>query len=335
MTGPNTVLGAHRSMCKSPRMSEEQLPTSAFVMLGTWGLSEPVYPVIDGPTTPQLVREAFDLGVKAFDCADAWGYGLAEEAIASLGEAEREDVFVVTRIGQVRKGGHTFAQFEPAELRDAAGRSVKRLQRKPIDVLLLHNPPNKVLSAPRFLDAMGSLKKDDVYTVWGGSTSDPEAAMRLLDLGAKVLSIPLHLFNLWRWWRVLDRVERESLGVFVSSPLLHGVLAEPSVLTPTDGTIDHRQRRFSESRRTDLKEGTAKIQESLSLPLIEVALRTLQSIPAVKAIAVGARNKNELQTAVQSAKGPLSTEEIAKVEQLGLWPGRKTPAPATVLGSAT
>ena len=70
------------------------------VFLGTAGVPE----LMDEPTFAGIVAAALDHGVAAFDTADAYDSGLAEEWLGRAVRGRRDQVVVCTKVG-LRVGG--------------------------------------------------------------------------------------------------------------------------------------------------------------------------------------------------------------------------------------
>ena len=111
----------------------------------------------------RLVDAAYDAGIRYFDTAPLYGAGAAEEA---LGRALRgkDDVTVATKVGIVPPGlvGVALRQpaaggrFAPGDIRAQLERSLRRLRRDRVDVVLLHEVTGE--AAPAALDTLELLR---------------------------------------------------------------------------------------------------------------------------------------------------------------------------------
>ncbi len=121
----------------------------------------------------QLVRRAFQQGVRTFMTADVYGCGGADELLASaLAGLPRQDYCLVGAVGHdfykgQRQGARGYPRFtDPAlrsprdfsdYLRMAAEKSLQRCRVQKFDLLLLHNPDSIGYSSDRVWSAMLSL----------------------------------------------------------------------------------------------------------------------------------------------------------------------------------
>jgi aryl-alcohol dehydrogenase-like predicted oxidoreductase len=123
----------------------------------------------------RLVEAAYDAGIRWFDTAPLYGAGAAEEA---LGAALRgkDDVTVATKVGIVPPGLLGVALRRPAEggrfadVRRQVDKSLRRLRREAVDVVLLHEVD--AASAPAALDALAA---DDRVHLTGIATGAAQA----------------------------------------------------------------------------------------------------------------------------------------------------------------
>lgn len=101
----------------------------------------------------RIVEEAYNLGIRHFDTAGVYRFGLAER-ILGIVLKDVSDVVIATKVGQhweaedipFRKRWRfnrygRFADWRETFLRDAYQRSLDRLKRDSVDILYLHNPP--------------------------------------------------------------------------------------------------------------------------------------------------------------------------------------------------
>jgi aryl-alcohol dehydrogenase-like predicted oxidoreductase len=121
----------------------------------------------------QLVRRAFERGIRTFLTADVYGSGAADELLGSaLAGLPRQDYCLAGAIGHdfykgQRQGARGFPRFTdpalrsprdyPDYLRMATEKSLQRCRADKFDLLLLHNPDSAGYSSDRVWSAMLSL----------------------------------------------------------------------------------------------------------------------------------------------------------------------------------
>jgi len=112
-----------------------------------------LYANVDEAEGVRLVQRAMDLGVTHIDTADAYGFGRSEELVGKAIAGRRDDVVLATK-GGILFGEHgTGENNDPAYLRAALERSLKRLNVDNVDLYYIHRHDGK--TPPE--DAFGAL----------------------------------------------------------------------------------------------------------------------------------------------------------------------------------
>src|SRR5215218_2691159 len=134
--------------------------------------------------TPGEGRRALDAalhaGVNLFDTADCYARGISERLVGRALRGSGEAV-VCTKVGLLKtpaalvlarragargdalrlaglsRGGAAAGCYEPGYVTAALERSLRRLGRERVELLLLHAPPLQVIRAQRFLPALDEL----------------------------------------------------------------------------------------------------------------------------------------------------------------------------------
>ena len=112
-----------------------------------------LYVDVDEDEGVRLVKQAIDLGVTHVDTADVYGTGRSEELVGKAIEGRRDEVVLAT------KGGILFGEYgsginnDPAYLRGALERSLKRLNVDHVDLYYIHRHDGKTPTE----DAFGAL----------------------------------------------------------------------------------------------------------------------------------------------------------------------------------
>ncbi|MEM7697433.1 MAG: aldo/keto reductase [Verrucomicrobiota bacterium] len=122
----------------------------------------------------ELVRTAYESGIRTFATADVYGVGRSEELLATaLSDYERETYCLVGMVGHdiydgKRAGVRGYARFTLPDLRGPEGyaeylkrateRSLERCQTDYFDLVMLHNPDSTGYSSPAVWEGMRGLK---------------------------------------------------------------------------------------------------------------------------------------------------------------------------------
>jgi aryl-alcohol dehydrogenase-like predicted oxidoreductase len=187
------------------------------------------------------VRTALDAGINLFDTADCYARGLSERILGRELRSRRDDVIVCTKVGLVktprallaamRAGGRApsasggAACFEPAYLRSAAERSLRRLGTDRIDVLLLHEPSLEVIRRGDALAALADLVDAGHVRHYGVCTLDTDVALTALDAsGIACLEVPLDVCRQSFAAEVIPRAHAAGVGILAIAPFGDGRL---------------------------------------------------------------------------------------------------------------
>jgi D-threo-aldose 1-dehydrogenase len=228
--------------------------------MGTAGIGN-LYAPVSADNARTTVAAAWEAGIRYFDTAPHYGFGLAERR---LGEALAEldpqgEAMVSTKVGRLLEpvtGGarerHGFVDADPFEpvfdyTRDAVLRSheesLARLNRARVDVLLAHDlgelthGPENGRHMRAFLDsgygAMRDLKDQGAVDAIGIGVNEVEVCLYLLE------RVELDVILLAGRYTLLDRRAADELlplclhrgvMVIIGGPYNSGILAQPTAI---------------------------------------------------------------------------------------------------------
>jgi aryl-alcohol dehydrogenase-like predicted oxidoreductase len=180
-----------------------------------------------------LLDAAREGGINFLDTAPA--YGTSEERIGSI-LAERDEEWVVgTKAGEEFSGGASCFDFSPSGIRASVERSLSRLRRERLDIVLLHSDGNDltVLHQTGALETLRDLKQAGKIGALGISTKTVEGGQAAVALGADLV---MATYN--PWFRdeepVLDAAVAARRGVFIKKALGSGWLGPEAGPSPLD-----------------------------------------------------------------------------------------------------
>lgn len=266
------------------------------------------------------VSRAVELGVNYIDTAPT--YGDSEAVLGRiLPEVDPGSALVVS----TKLGGWP-EPFDPKNteaLRASFERSLERLGRDRIDLLMVHEPDRPGLydwwddfarvQGP-VIDLLDVLREEGLVRGVGlGGTTVHEMA-HLCASGK--FDVVLTAFNYSLLWReaehtVIRTAAEQGMGVIIGSPLQQGTLA-----TRYQGIDDPAMYWLSPARRQQFRDLYALCDEcGLSLP--EMAIRFVVSNPAVSCVLTGARSAEEVQQNVAAvARGPLDRSLLDRLDEI-------------------
>ena len=127
-----------------------------------------------------LLNCAADLGINLIDTAPA--YGCSEERLGQLLPRTCQDWVIVSKAGEEFIDGESRFDFRPEAIAASVERSLKRLGRDAIDVLLLHSNGDDLAIIEQFgaFDCLAELKKQGKILAYGMSAKTFEGALLTL-----------------------------------------------------------------------------------------------------------------------------------------------------------
>ena len=132
------------------------------IVIGTWPLSGD-YGYVDLETVQKTLEFCYNNGFKEFDTAPNYGNGFIEFCLGNVFQYNL-DVKINTKMGNIPFGGKS---FELEKLDKSFNDSLKRLRRKSISTLFLHNPRDDILDYEKILDYMRNLKNENIIEFIG------------------------------------------------------------------------------------------------------------------------------------------------------------------------
>ena len=130
-------------------------PMVSAVGLGCMSLSG-VYGDAEDADSVKLIHHALDRGVNHLDSSDMYGWGHNEEVVGRAVQGRRQEVFLATKFGQVRReGGQNGVDGRPDYVVRACEASLKRLGVEVIDLYYQHRVDPDVPVE----DTVGALKR--------------------------------------------------------------------------------------------------------------------------------------------------------------------------------
>jgi len=172
------------------------------------------------------IRLAYDLGLRIFDTAAAYGAGNSE---LILGEAlaDKSDVVIVTKCGY--SGDPATRRIDPIDLSPGAIRkgvegSLARLKRPSVDVVLLHHNELDLAAARPVFDTLEAMRAEGLMACYGWSSDHVDLVAAVADYpGFKVVEHDLNVFDTAT--AMLRPIEQRRLYSLARLPLAMGLLS--------------------------------------------------------------------------------------------------------------
>ena len=200
------------------------------------------FEIPDDDQVVQLLGLARDLGINLLDTAPA--YGNSEERLGKLLGNTPHDWLISTKVGETFVDGESHFDFTPAQVRLSIERSLRRLRRDYIDVVLVHSDGNDSAIIERYeiFDVLAELKRAGWLRAFGMSTKTLEGGL----LTAQHADLVMVTYNLDHRAEeaVIDECLRLNKGVLLKKALASGHLcvgdnAEDPVQASMDFVFSH------------------------------------------------------------------------------------------------
>lgn len=193
-----------------------------------------------------LFDAARELGINFIDTAPA--YGVSEERLGAL-LGDRWDGWILgTKVGEEFENGASRFDFSAAHTRFSLERSLRRLRRDTLDLVLVHSDGNDLaVLREGVVDELRAAKERGVIRAWGISTKTVEGGLAALAAGADAVMVTFNLDHAAEV-PVIDDARSRGRGVLVKKGLasghadpaasLHHVLGHAGVSSVIVGTIN-------------------------------------------------------------------------------------------------
>lgn len=179
----------------------------------------------------ELIKVAYDNGIRFFDTASIYGQGESERTLAYLSKTVRDHITIATKAGQFFPGWMRLAlplkrtvaaavkqsvvgrvlvtkarsqvlpqNFSSQFLSASAEQSLKRLGVECLDILMLHSPPPEIVRQGDAMTSLELLQTAGKVRAIGMSCDDIDCGfLGLQDSRVKVVELPL-----WPWTEQSD-----------------------------------------------------------------------------------------------------------------------------------
>ena len=280
-----------------------------------------LYVGVDEDEGVRLVQRAMDAGITHLDTADAYGFGRSEELVGKAIQGRRDEVMLATKGGLLFGEHGSGVNNDPAYLRGALERSLKRLNIDCVDLYYIHRhdgstPPEEAFGALMDFKKEGLIRAAgvsnfDLATLQGASEAGPIDALQsqynLLQRDVETDVLP---------WCAENHVSFVPWG-----PLAYGLLGGRYTrdFKLEDNDWRHRSGAFGEGvfeRNMDAVDGLKAIASECGSTPAHLAVQWLLAQPAVGSVIAGAKNADQVSDNVVAENTQVSAEHLAAVDAL-------------------
>lgn len=283
---------------------------------------------------PKILNQAFESGINFFDTAANYSYGNSEKILGDFIKDKQDQVVVSTKGGTMisnkakaarflspvynfvrpivksskalKKHSKRF-NFDHGYLSETLDRSLERLQRKSVDIYMLHNPIPQVLEDVSTNKLLASFRSEGKAKLTGYSLNkvDHAHSMKSLD-DIQVLQVPFNYYNYnSEHHDILLDLRSKGIKLVVRAPFERGLLTPYNEVTTggKTGKKDEDFRRRKEALK--LKFGISEVQ---------LALWFLKDLDIADSILFSSFNsdhlKNNIEVAVEKIHENFSWKDL-------------------------
>ena len=279
-------------------------------------------PRLDAAATAKVVHAALDAGVNFFDTAELYGDGKSEEYLGRALEGRRHEAVIASKFGHKAYGG----KANPAYIRKAIEKSLKRLRVDSIDLYQLHTPDPDVPIAET-LGALGEIVKAGKAREIGCSNFSVaqlrEAAAATRPGQARLVSVQnqFSLFHREPERDVLFECERTGMAFLPYFPLAYGLLTgkyrkgQPIPQGTRIATND-RYRQIVTEDNLDIIERLIAFAEQRGHTLLDLAFAWLLAHKPVASVIAGATSDTQIRANARAGAWQLSSSDMSALDAI-------------------
>jgi aryl-alcohol dehydrogenase-like predicted oxidoreductase len=280
---------------------------------------------MDEDAVAPVVDRALEAGVTFIDTAAS--YGASEERLGRVLKGRRDQFVLATKFGSPMGEGEGKGGASAAYVREAAERSLRRLDTDRIDLYQLHRPdPNTPIAET--LGALGELVAEGKVREIGCSNFTApmleEAAAAVQEGAPRFVSVQNNFSLLHRNDEkdVIPTCERLGIAYLPYFPLASGMLTGKYVRgeAPPEGT---RLNRWGERAAGNLSDRNFDMVDALQAwaadhghSVLDLAIAWLISQPVMVSVIAGATKPEQVVANAAAADWELTADEVAEVRAL-------------------
>ena len=177
------------------------------------------FQIPDDAAVRDLLALTRDLGINFIDTAPA--YGTSEERLGQLMD-NPNDWVIMTKVGEIFEKGKSSFDFTAAHTRMSVERSLQRLKRDSLDMVLVHSDGNDmhIIENEGALPELQKLKEDGQVRAYGMSTKTTEGGLWVVE-NCDVVMATLNLSD-DHDLPVIARAHKLNKGVVIKKGLQSG-----------------------------------------------------------------------------------------------------------------
>jgi myo-inositol catabolism protein IolS len=288
------------------------------ILMGTWQAGKKDWIGIDDQVSTRAIQTAYEMGITAFDTAEAYGKGHSEQILGNALAQVRKRVIYITKVSP--------NHLKRDQVLQACHRSLKNLKTDYIDLYMVHWPAGswrtKTVPIEETMAAMNELKQNGKIRAIGVSNfsfAQLKEAARYAAIES--LQPPYSLF-----WRHVESDSmpyclQNDITLLAYSPMAQGLLTGKFVPSHEFDRNDnrHRNRLFRGDNAQRAQDALAKLRpiaKRNNLTLGQLVLAWTIAQPRTSAVA-GARHEGQVRQNAIAAEVRLSEDDLKEMDVIG------------------
>ncbi len=286
----------------------------------------------DEETSIAIMDRAFDAGIQFFDTADLYNQGLTEEIVGRWLKGRRDDVILASKVYFPTGDGVNDRGSSRLHIIKGVEASLKRLQTNSLDILYLHHWDNDTaieesLAAISHLVDQGKILYCAVSNFSAWQTMKAISAAEANGFAPISAIQPQYsLIKRQAEVEILPMAQDQGIAVCPYSPIAAGLLSG-KYQRKEEGRMDVNpmyKERYSDPAYMDVSTRFVQYAETHGYPPAALAVAWATSHPTVTSAIIGARNLEQLDTAISSQNIGLTPETRDEISALSIEPPSAT-----------
>ena len=280
-----------------------------------------LYANVDEDEGIRLVKRAIELGITHLDTADAYGQGRSEELVGKAIAGRRDDVVVATKGGNLFGEYGTGANNDPAYLRGALERSLKRLNVDYVDLYYIHRHDGRTPVEDAF-GALMDFKREGLIRAAGVSNFELPALKAAASVGTvDALQSCYNLLQRDVEAEILPWCAENNTSFIPWGGLAYGLLGGRygRDFKLQDGDWRHRTGLFDEEvfgRSIDAVDRLKAIANEANMSTAHLAIQWLLSKQAVSSVIAGAKSADQVTDNVAAEETEVAPQHVLSMDKL-------------------
>ncbi len=272
--------------------------------LGTWVLGGENWGGALEQDSLAAIETAIGQGVNFIDLAPFYGDGLAETVVGKAIRGRREDVFIATKCGIIRRNGRVGVCLSPESIAREIDLSRQRLGIDVIDLYQCHWPDDET-PVEKTMDALCYWQKKGVIRYIGVSNFGLELLIKACAVApVSTLQVPYSLVERSIEKEILPFCISHHIGVITYGSMGGGLLTGKYEKKPQFDKSDARHMfyKFFDDKKYHEVIRMVEQMKGVGRPLNQVALNWVRRQPGVMTVLAGCR------TSFQSAENAAAAD---------------------------